>query len=424
MAESLTFTSLGELIKEKRIDLGLSLSELSRMTGINKGIICKIEWGETKRPELRTLKPIADTLNIPYRNIIERYIEIDHRIPIMEELLLESIEISNPFLITKVAIKFLENPKNDTYTSLEHIYNLANNCTDNAVRLTFYDIIIQYARSRGIPLYIAKGLYQKYLIEREDLKHLEEAFRVGEESLHYVDFLSNEEKIIFYYRMALHAYNTKKYTQCIKMCQAGIEEDVKNSELKARAYIAMINSMSRLGKYSDVEKHLEEFEKFNYPFVNEASQLTRAIVKVRKKEYSIAIPLLERCLEIMSGSSRIHVVNELLEIHLSINNMDYVANIFQKENELLDLSPKTPYKHLSVGRYYRYKGFYQMNKGLIEEGMESFIKSLLSFGEVNAYLEMNECMNDIIFGFVNCSETPSLQYLKRLNLVYNKIIGK
>ncbi|QDX91409.1 XRE family transcriptional regulator [Brevibacillus laterosporus] len=424
MAESLTFTSLGELIKEKRIDLGLSLSELSRMTGINKGIISKIEWGETKRPELRTLKPIADVLDIPYEKVIERYIEIDHRIAIMEELLLESIEISNPCLITKVTIKFLENPKNDTDTSLEHIYNLANICTDNEVRITLYSIIIKYARSHGISLYIARGLYQKYLIEREDLKHLEESFKVGEESLHYVDFLTNEEKIVFYFRMALHAYNTKKYTQCIKMCQAGLKEDTENSELKARAYIAMINSMSRLGKYSDVEKHLEEFEKFNYPFVNEASQLTRAILKVRKKEYSLAIPLLEQCLEIMSGGSRIHVVNELLEIHISMNNMNYVSNIFQKENEILDLSSKTPYKHLSVGRYYRYKGIYQMNKGLIEEGMESFIKSLLSFGEVNAYFEMNECMNDIILGFVDCSEALSLQYLKRLNLVYNKIIGK
>ncbi|MGG3871459.1 helix-turn-helix domain-containing protein [Brevibacillus laterosporus] len=58
MSVSLTFTTLGELIKRKRVEIGISLSEVSRMTGISKGVISKIESGETKSPELRTLKPI------------------------------------------------------------------------------------------------------------------------------------------------------------------------------------------------------------------------------------------------------------------------------------------------------------------------------------------------------------------------------
>ena len=56
MVDSLTFTTLGELIRGKRADMGLSLSELGRMTGISKGVLSKIENDETKRPELRTLK--------------------------------------------------------------------------------------------------------------------------------------------------------------------------------------------------------------------------------------------------------------------------------------------------------------------------------------------------------------------------------
>ncbi|TPG88954.1 XRE family transcriptional regulator, partial [Brevibacillus laterosporus] len=38
MADSLTFTTLGELIKEKREEFGISLSELSRRSGVSKGI--------------------------------------------------------------------------------------------------------------------------------------------------------------------------------------------------------------------------------------------------------------------------------------------------------------------------------------------------------------------------------------------------
>ncbi|MED2002532.1 helix-turn-helix transcriptional regulator [Brevibacillus laterosporus] len=58
MSVSLTFTTLGELIKEKRTELSISLSEVSRVTGISKGVLSKIENDETKRPELRTLKPM------------------------------------------------------------------------------------------------------------------------------------------------------------------------------------------------------------------------------------------------------------------------------------------------------------------------------------------------------------------------------
>ncbi|MGG1268711.1 helix-turn-helix transcriptional regulator [Brevibacillus laterosporus] len=41
----------------------MTLSELSRRTGVSKGIISKIESGETKRPELKNLKLIADTIS-------------------------------------------------------------------------------------------------------------------------------------------------------------------------------------------------------------------------------------------------------------------------------------------------------------------------------------------------------------------------
>ncbi|GIO00229.1 hypothetical protein J5TS2_08970 [Brevibacillus halotolerans] len=178
MSVSLTFTTLGELIKRKRVDKGLSLSELGRMTGISKGVLSKIESGETKRPELRTLKPIADALEIPYEEIIECYVEIESRIEVLNDILQLCIEVSSSSLTTKVATKFLENSKEETYVLLEQVYNLANKAVNNEVRLSLYNTIIKYARAHGIPMYIAKPSFQKYLIERQDLKNMEESFKL------------------------------------------------------------------------------------------------------------------------------------------------------------------------------------------------------------------------------------------------------
>ncbi|MED1664858.1 hypothetical protein [Brevibacillus laterosporus] len=102
------------------------------------------------------------------------------------------------------------------------------------VRLLLYCVIIKYARQHGVPMYIAKGLFQQYVIEREDLKRLEKTFQIGEEILHYVGFLSDEEQIIFYYRMALHAHNIKKYDRCIELGQTGMKMDLTTNSLKAR----------------------------------------------------------------------------------------------------------------------------------------------------------------------------------------------
>ncbi|WP_240470124.1 helix-turn-helix domain-containing protein [Brevibacillus laterosporus] len=166
MSVNLTFTTLGELIKEKRLSLEMSLSDLGRVTGVSKGVISKIESGETKRPELRTLKPIADVLEITYEEIIDLYVDMQLRDDVLEGFLAEAIEIANISLLTKVAKKFLENPKKDTYTLLEELYNLTASLKNNEVRVSLYNTIIKYARAHGESQYIAKGLSKVYDRER------------------------------------------------------------------------------------------------------------------------------------------------------------------------------------------------------------------------------------------------------------------
>ncbi|PPA80808.1 transcriptional regulator [Brevibacillus laterosporus] len=421
MLNSLDVVTIGELIKEKREELGIKLSELSRRTGINKGIISKIESGETKRPELRTLKPIADVLNIPYEEIIEWYIKVEDRYGMFYDFLMEVAETSNLSLMEKVAVKFLENPNKDTYELLENIFKIAETFENTEVRLTLYNVIIKYARTHGVPKYIAKGLYQKYLIERADLKRLEESFKVGEEVLHYVEFLSDEEKIIFYFRMTLHAHNIKKYPDCIELCNSGIALEKNDTELKARAYLAMINSLSNLGDYSKVELHLETFKKLKHDFVDEATKLESAIVKAKKKEFHQAIPLLKESLQEISEQARIHVVNELLEIYFELEDLDAISEIFAKEEKLL-FSSSTPYKLFSLGRYYIYKGNYQVSIGLLEDSIDSYINSIKAYGEICSYQEIVECMNVILSKQPLHSQSTLL--FEKLKKVYNGIIDK
>ncbi|ATO51419.1 helix-turn-helix transcriptional regulator [Brevibacillus laterosporus] len=352
MSESLTFTTLGELIKIKRLELGISLSELGRLSGISKGVLSKIESGETKRPELKTLKPIAEVLSIPYEEIIERYIEIEHR--------------------------------------------------------------------HGLPNYITKGLYQKYLIEREDLKYLDESFKVGEEVLNYTDFMRKDEKVHFYYKISLHAHNIERYEKCIEYGEKGHEEDATNNKLKERVALAILNSHSRLGKYIELEKHLEMYARLGYRLIIEKVKYFRAIILSKTGQYYEAIPLLKDCIEEATVDNRLHRVNDLLEVLFKINDTVAIQQILGQEERNTN-SKISPYKYLELGKYFRYKGRFLVQHGLFDDGMEAYLKSMYFYSEINARHNIMECSEYIYSSHCDIGKQIELSLLERITEVYNKV---
>ncbi|MFB0832777.1 helix-turn-helix domain-containing protein [Brevibacillus laterosporus] len=424
MSVNLTFTTLGELIRGKREEQGISLSEVSRKTGISKGGISKIENGETKGPELSTLKPIADVLEIPYEELIEYCIKAEYRYDVYDDLLEEAIEIANPSLINKVAIKFLENNKHETDSALEHLERFADSSTNNDTKITLYKTIVKYSRQHGIPCYIAKGLYQKYLIERQNLKRLEESFRDGEEIAHYVDFLSDKDKVTYYFKMALQAFAIKKYDKCIEYCEEGIKVDTSSNELKARAYLSMINSYGFMRNYDLADYHLDIFEKFDFEFVSDASKINRAIIQARKKQFHIAIPALREYYKTAQTDVKIHVVNELLNIYFQKNDFNSIKKIFAIESEFLPRNPTTPYKIISIGKYFQYKGNYLSKSCIIQEGVDSYLLSLKTYGIINAFQEIAECMTEFLALFTENSKVIDLEHVVRIKQVYTDIINK
>ncbi|WP_445436947.1 helix-turn-helix domain-containing protein [Brevibacillus thermoruber] len=417
----LLYTTIGELIKKYRGQASLSITQLANVAGIHKTVISKIENGDTRRPEWKTLKAIAGVLKIPPHQIVEHYVELEQRPDALLELLLEAIELADMRVVSRVALTFLESPREETYTLLERLYHFAGTVTNAEVKLTLYHLIVKYSRERGVPPYIAKGLLQAYLIERLDLKRLEESFRMGEEIIHYVDFLTQEEQILFYYRMALHAHNTKKYQQCIQFCKAGLALETADTELTARAYLAMINSYFFLENFDAVERHLDVFETFDYGFVPDAAKTTRGIVKAKKKDFDAAIPILRNCLDEGSRDIKIHAANELMEVFFQTGEMDSIAELLKREEEILPTNLQTPYKHVSIGRYYQQKAKFQTSIGLVDEGMKSYAISLQAYGTVNALEEIMTCLNDILSFF---SKSINLEYIEMIQKVYNEIVSK
>ncbi len=58
-------TPLGTLLRQRRLDAELSLSQLAEMTGLHKSYLARIELGEVRQPSADNLQRIAAALELP-----------------------------------------------------------------------------------------------------------------------------------------------------------------------------------------------------------------------------------------------------------------------------------------------------------------------------------------------------------------------
>lgn len=63
---------LGEFIREKRQEAGISRSKLSQLAHISPSEIQRIEIGVRKTPSLKSLQAIATALNIPMEELLSK----------------------------------------------------------------------------------------------------------------------------------------------------------------------------------------------------------------------------------------------------------------------------------------------------------------------------------------------------------------
>ncbi|WP_128893901.1 helix-turn-helix domain-containing protein [Longirhabdus pacifica] len=410
--------TLGELVRQYREKNEVTMGQLQDELGINKGVISKIEKGDTRRPEFKTIFTVADALSIPYRLIIDRYVNVEDRPHILHELLEKStteIEFDEK-LIRKLALKYLESDRHETEDALSSLFQFTSKLEDREIQLILYITIAEYARLRGIPPYIAKGLLQVYFIQFLDIQKDKQTYHEGKEILHYIDFLEKEEKREFYFKMSFQAYALEEYEETIQLTQCGLAITSKPSELEARAYGTMINAYFDLKKYEEVEKHLHIFEKYQYNFIKEFVSMTYANMKAKQKEYNTAIPLLEKCYKEIKQEQKIHCVNELFNIYIDLNDLNSIRKLIQKEDEYLPTQSPASHQYKEIGKYHLYKGNFKMNQGYLDEALSCYGKALEVYTFLRNYKEIASIYHHIISSCIKNNYQLNTIHLNLINV--------
>ncbi|WP_010498562.1 helix-turn-helix domain-containing protein [Paenibacillus elgii] len=70
--ESSTPTNFGSYLKDKRVQKGLNLVQLSETSGISAAQISRIENGKRGVPKPENLKSLASALDVPYEELMRK----------------------------------------------------------------------------------------------------------------------------------------------------------------------------------------------------------------------------------------------------------------------------------------------------------------------------------------------------------------
>ncbi|EJW17798.1 helix-turn-helix domain-containing protein [Paenibacillus alvei] len=383
--------TIGELIQDTRRASNITLTQISELSGIPKGTISRIENGNVKRPQFSTVHPLAKALNIPLETLIDYYVEIERRSDSLLHILHTTIQHkSNNELIQKVATKFLESCNEDSYDLIEKLYQNIDSIEDNSIKLLLYNLIIEHSRSHGMMPYIAKGMYQRYLIERNDFSKLKETYYSGKYILHYADFLPQQERIELYYKLGIHSLNLRLYSESNDHSKKVLEYG--ESFYKVNALGVLRDAHFALGEYEESELYSLQYKQFDYPYIRENAILMEAFINSKKGNIEQSINQLLLFLKSCSNDSVISATNQLLRLYLQQNNLEGAKNVL--EGSTINPSILNTSNPLILSRYADYlqiKGEYYLAVGDYEACINYMVEGASYYSKVNARVKEKLC---------------------------------
>lgn len=414
--------TIGELIHDTRFASNITITQLSELSGINKGTISRIEKSEIKRPDFSTVRLLTTSLDIPFETLVEYYVEDEKKSDLLFDILQTTIQQrSSNELIRKVAVKYLKAPNEDSIDLTVKLYKHIDSIEDTSIKLSLYDLIIEHSRSHGIMPYIAKGLYRKYLIERNDFMRMKGTYSDGKYIIHYIDFLTKEERIELYYKLGIHAYNLRLYNESIEYCKKiFVMDDDSSSPYRVHAIAVLRDSFFGLGEYKESELYSIQYRQFNYPNTQEHVVLMEALFKAVNGKVDQAIEELKSFFETCSDAFVLPAVRHLIRLYLDQNRTHEIKDVL--ESARLDSSFMTksnPLTYHGYGEYLRLQGEYYLAIGEIEKCINALMDGALCFSKISDTIKEKECIHRILHIHLENNTSMSKDILQKLSNYYS-----
>lgn len=380
MRSVMVYEKLGELIRCYRNRENMTQQDFAKEASIDHESVIAIENGEVPF-EYAVLKSILAVLHIPMEEIVAHLVTEEASSELWLSLLEASLPSQDRRLCVDIVVHVLACCNEDCEDLLLRLYQMIQKWAGSIeMRLELLDNVISYARSRDLQSLVAKGLFYRYLVERDDFSKMEETFKSVQDVLPYVKLLPRDDRVIFYYKLGVHAYNLRWFKDAITYCKKSIIEDKDRSVYRGYSTLLICSSYYQLDQCEECEKYLKIFSKMEYPFVKENVDFMIAKLHERKGNTEIAISLLLQCLN--TCSYKMNIVNSLLEVYYFKNDSSSAIQLLQREHEYLNLKYTNPISIKGHAYYFINKGKWLHRWEKNSEAIDCYIQSVSMFVEL------------------------------------------
>ncbi|WP_430113422.1 helix-turn-helix domain-containing protein [Paenibacillus sp. B1-35] len=413
--------SIGELIHRYRRNSGMTLAQLAESSGVHKGTISKIENEDVKRPEYKTLRPIAEALHIPLETVVEMYISADKRADTLLYVLQDAIQHSGSTdLLRKVGTKFLESPSDDSHSLVERLYDFTATVERKEIRLALYQLIVDYARDHGIMPFLAKGLLQVYLIERDDFTRMRAVYESGNHVIMYAHFLSVEDRIMFYYKLGIHAYNLFLYPESIELALHVVQEAEPDNGFYVHALGILRGAYYQIGDYDKSEYYTHLYSQYDGPYIKENTMLIKAQLHAKRGNTDLAIAQFTSLLETNDQHAALPALNQLMDIYLQEHRLSEAEKVLTYPINPEQINDNNPNMISQLAEYYYHRAKYFIAVGEFERGVTESLEGAFHFSRVDDVRQEKRCIHLIMQSHLTMEITMTISTIKKLTEYYQQ----
>lgn len=414
-----TSTPLGNLIKNYRQKAGMTIKQLNYSSNVDRGNLSRIESGDVKRPCLETVQKLSSVLKIPSGEMVKEYLQVEGRADVLFAFLDDLIQKNDISMIPKVATKILQSSSKKSEDLIEMLYEKATNLENPAAKLPLYQLISRYSTDHGIMSYIAKGLLQAYLIERDDFPKFRSTYASGKGVLFFKNCLSSEEKGLMYYKLGVHAFYLCLFEESVDLGIKALDSKIEDDVMRANTIYFVCNCYFYLGNYEKTEEYLAQYKEYSLPKVKENTKITESMLHSANGNYQLAISILQDSLPCCGDDTLLHVVNHLITLYLKVNDLPKIQDLIQLEGRLLTITFTTPFQKAELAHYFKLRGNYFILTGRIESGIDSYLEAAIRYAKVDFSIEESVCLEQIMNIYFHNKKSMDLLTVGKLATYHN-----
>ncbi|QDX91037.1 XRE family transcriptional regulator (plasmid) [Brevibacillus laterosporus] len=387
--------TLGQLIHTYRKKCGKSIADIKKETNISEKALRRLESDLTNHPKLETVEKVAKSLVIPFTEIVGKVVPIQKNQECVKEILIRVLPEASKSLLTEVVHQYVTLGQ-DVRKGLIDVLNIAEETNSISSAEKLYSVLGKHAMSYQECDIMAAAMFEEYLIARD--KDMSNSYYLGKRLIEVSNFLTEENRVIAYYKVGVHALIIKKpYESNEFLGKIVLDSTIRDTVFKEKAYHAFYNNLIDIGDIDRADQFLEEYAlKFN-KYESSYYKIDKAIVYARRNDVGRAIPLLEKYLEDYEfHHNTIVAINELMQLYIKSNNMHEARKLYCFEeivNKILESKNlKGPFNELYYGLYLRNKGRVEFLLGEVKNSVKALLGSMRIFAQLGLQQEFLESM--------------------------------